>query len=250
MSAPAPWGPILHTHLTHLTPPTFTLSTLHHTPSLTPPYSPRARTCVFRGMFGSGPRGAAKGPQTASSDLLTFTTDVRSAKVPDLLGPGQEDRRASGGGGRVELVFWVKEVNMQWRIRGDGWVLGPDVGGRGEGAEAVKEALKGRLGEVGEEWGWEGEWERQFEGMGRELKKGLAGPPPGEVKKGVEGGEFDEEKAKGNFRLVVVRPAEVECVDLTDPESSKRWIYTFVEGEWKREELNPGLGRTMRLGSL
>ncbi|ELR05898.1 hypothetical protein GMDG_07671 [Pseudogymnoascus destructans 20631-21] len=238
MADPAPWAPLLHTHLTHLTPPTFTLSTLHHTPSLTPPYSPRARTCVFRGMFASGPRGAAKGPQTATSDLLTFTTDVRSAKVPDLLGPGQGDRRASGGGGRVELVFWVKEVNMQWRIRGDGWVLGPDVGGEGEGVEAVKSALKGRLREVGEGWGWEGEWERQFEVMGRELKKGLAGPPPGEVSK-VAGGEFDEEKAKGNFRLVVVRPGEVECVDLTDPESSKRWIYTFVEGEWKREELNP-----------
>lgn len=192
-------------------------------------------------MFGSGPRGA---PSAAISDLLTFTTDVRSGKIPDILGPGQADRRASGGGGRVEAVFWVKGVNMQWRVRGDAWVLGPDIGGAGVGAEAVRSALKGRMRGVGEGWRWEGEWERQFEGMGRELKKGLAGPPPGEVSNGEEGGEFDEEKAKGNFRLVVLRPAEVECVDLTDPEISKRWIYTFVEreggeGEWKREELNP-----------
>ena len=107
----------------------------------------------------------------------------------------------------------------------------------------MKLALKGRM-RVGEGWGWEGEREAYFAAMGRELKKGLAGPPPGEVSKGGEQGEFDEEKAKRNFRLVVVRPAEVECVDLTDPEISKRWIYTFVEreggkGEWKMEELNP-----------
>ncbi|KFY13343.1 hypothetical protein V492_03331 [Pseudogymnoascus sp. VKM F-4246] len=97
---------------------------------------------------------------------------------------------------------------------------------------------------VGDEWGWEGERDAYYGAMGKELKKGLAGPTPGEVSKGGEGEGFDEEKAKGNFRLVVVRPAEVECVDLTDPESSKRWIYTFVEsdggkGAWKREELNP-----------
>lgn len=191
-------------------------------------------------MFGSRARGAA----AAASDLLTFTTDVRSGKVPDILGPGQGDRRASGGGGRVEAVFWLEGVRTQWRIRGDAWVLGPDVGGEAEGAEAVRSALEGRMRGVGEGWGFEGEWEKQFAGMGRELKKGLAGPPPGEVSEGGEGGEFDEEKAKRNFRLVVVRPAEVECVDLTDPEISKRWIYTFVEreggeGEWKREELNP-----------
>ncbi|KAL5352178.1 hypothetical protein ACLOAV_002124 [Pseudogymnoascus australis] len=226
MSPLAPWASLFHTHLTHLSPPIFTLSTLHHTPSLTPPYTPRARTCVFRGMFGSSARGAA----AAASDLLTFTTDVRSSKVPDILGPGQGDRRASGGGGTVEAVFWVEGVRTQWRIRGDAWVLGPDVGGEAEGAEAVRSALRGRMRGGGEGWGFEGEWEKQFAGMGRELKKGLAGPPPGE--------------AKRNFRLVVVRPTEVECVDLTDPEVSKRWIYTFVEredgeGQWKREELNP-----------
>ncbi|OBT62469.1 hypothetical protein VE03_08019 [Pseudogymnoascus sp. 23342-1-I1] len=240
MSAPAPWASLFHTHLTHLTPPSFTLSTLHHAPSLTPPYTPRARTCIFRGMFGSRARGAA----AATSELLTFTTDVRSGKVPDILGPGQGDRRASGGGGRVEAVFWVEGVRTQWRIRGDAWVIGPDIGGEGEGAESVRTALRGRMRGVGEGWGWEGEWEKGFEGMGWELKKGLAGPTPGEVSGAGEEGGVDEEKAKRNFRLVVVRPMEVECVDLTDAESTKRWIYTFVEregreGEWKREELNP-----------
>ncbi|KFY57916.1 hypothetical protein V497_05173 [Pseudogymnoascus sp. VKM F-4516 (FW-969)] len=254
MSSPAPWASLFHTHLTHLSPPTFTLSTLHHTPSLTPPWSPRARTCVFRGMFGSGP--GATPSSAAASELLTFTTDVRSGKVPDLVGSEPTGgRRASGGGGKIEAVFWVEGVRTQWRVRGDAWVVGPDIGGKGEGAERVKAALKGRM-RVGEGWGWEAERDAFFGAMGRELKKGLAGPPPGEVSKGADGGnEFDEEEARRNFRLVVVRPAEVECVDLTDPESSKRWIYTFVEregggGDWKRQDLNPGLGRTERLGNL
>lgn len=196
-------------------------------------------------MLGSGPRSAAS---AAISDLLTFTTDVRSAKVPDLFGAATTDRRASGGGGRVEAVFWIEGVRMQWRVRGDAWVVGPDIEGEGAGAESVKRALGGWM-RGGEAWkGWKGEWENQYEGMGWELKKGFAGPPPGEVvkgeAKGAEGGEVDEEEAKRNFRVVVVRPAEVECVDLTDIGNSKRWIYTFVEreggeGEWKREELNP-----------
>lgn len=201
-------------------------------------------------MFGAPPRDApnsAKNPQTLASDLLTFTTDARSAKIPDLLGPGPTgDVRESGGGGPVEAVFWIEGVRTQWRVRGDSWVIGPDIEGGGAGAEAVETALKGRMRGSGEGWGWERERVAHFWGMNSEQIKRLGGAAPGMVISGGEGegdGEVNEEEAKRNFRVVVVRPAEVECVDLTDNENSKRWIYTLVEkegkGKWKREELYP-----------
>jgi len=53
-----------------------------------------------------------------------------------------------------------------------------------------------------------------------------------------------EEEVRGNFRVVVIRPMEVERVDLTDEQRARRWLYTFVEGdgvvgEWRVEELWP-----------
>lgn len=51
--------------------------------------------------------------------------------------------------------------------------------------------------------------------------------------------------ARSNFRVVVIKPDEVEQTDLSDPATARRWKYTLVygaqdgKGEWKKEELWP-----------
>ena len=47
---------------------------------------------------------------------------------------------------------------------------------------------------------------------------------------------------------MIIRPEEVEQLDISDPAKARRWLYTFVvekgesgeeKGEWKCEELWP-----------
>lgn len=58
--------------------------------------------------------------------------------------------------------------------------------------------------------------------------------------------------ARENFRVVIIRPEQVEQLDLSDPSRARRWRFTFVGengqgkggdeeriGEWKKEELWP-----------
>jgi len=60
------------------------------------------------------------------------------------------------------------------------------------------------------------------------------------------------EVARRNFRVVIIKPNEVEQLDLTEPDKARRWKYTYVGteggqtgqrgetvGEWKKEELWP-----------
>lgn len=67
---------------------------------------------------------APRNEQVFESDMLTLTTDVRMAKVPEIFASGAGhgsvgQSQGSGGGGPVEAVFWVKEVGTQWRFRGE-----------------------------------------------------------------------------------------------------------------------------------
>ena len=47
--------------------------------------------------------------------------------------------------------------------------------------------------------------------------------------------------ARKNFRVVVIKPEEVEQLDISDPAKARRQRYTYVEadGSWKQEELWP-----------
>ena len=49
--------------------------------------------------------------------------------------------------------------------------------------------------------------------------------------------------ARANFRVVIIKPDEVEQLEISDPVKARRWKYTFVEhegrGSWKTEELWP-----------
>ena len=67
--------------------------------------------------------------------------------------------------------------------------------------------------------------------------------------------DLDDPIARSNFRVVVIKPDEVERLDLADPATARRWKFTFVvekeqngavadgeaqeKGEWKVEELWP-----------
>ena len=54
--------------------------------------------------------------------------------------------------------------------------------------------------------------------------------------------------ARSNFRVVIIKPEEVEQTDISDPAKARRYRYMFVvnqgqgpesQGEWKKEELWP-----------
>ena len=52
---------------------------------------------------------------------------------------------------------------------------------------------------------------------------------------------LDDPVARKNFRVVIIKPEEVESVDLTDPDSARRQRYAFQSstGAWTHEETWP-----------
>jgi hypothetical protein len=214
-----------------------------------------------------------KNPHVYESDMPTFTTDVRTQKVLDLFsssaGHGDEGQcKGTGGGGPVEAAFWIKEVMTQWRIRGVAYLIGPDVedtvGDESSGVRTVKSELGKRMRIVpGKEaakhnWSWQRELDAQFGNLSPGMRGSFKNPPPGvPVGEQHEDIEMERQHALGmkaatddklaleNFRVVVIVPNEVEAVDLTNPDQSRRWKYTFVRGEegsmneWKMQELWP-----------
>ena len=83
-------------------------------------------------------------------------------------------------------------------------------------------------------------------------------PPPGtpvseehpdeEHRLGQKVTDLHDPIARENFRVVIIKPEEVEQLDLSDPTKARRWKYTFAAekgpneeatGEWKKQELWP-----------
>ena len=134
-NAAAPWRPLFNTHISKMDSPEFVFTSLEATKDKDAPvpYVPRARTCVFRGMWAELPENkhnqAPRNEPVYESDLLTLTTDVRMDKIPQIVKSSevQEDVSGSGGGGPVEAVFWVKDVMTQWRFRGKAYIVGQDI---------------------------------------------------------------------------------------------------------------------------
>jgi pyridoxamine 5'-phosphate oxidase len=132
-------------------------------------YAPRVRTCVYRGMWAALPRNPKNEAQLnpaevyEATELPTFTTDARMAKVAELLGVEETTSAvggggvgasgtgpapavsSSGGGAPVEAVWWVVEPKTQWRVQGRAYVLGPDADGESQGARRAVEALQARM---------------------------------------------------------------------------------------------------------
>lgn len=276
----APWKPLFQNHLELIGGPSaeFVLSTV------TAAGLPSARYCIQRGFWACLPDNPhnklPKNPAVYESDCPVFTTDARMSKTYDLFATGkgrgtrEQSLSGSGGGGPVEAVYWIKDVKVQWRVRGRCWLVSAeDVEGEGEqnsGTVSVKAQVGRYMRKVGEhekkdgEWSWRREVENWFENLSPLMRGTFKNPPPGRpMNEGTEGeGEAlgqkgghlaDEELARRNFRVAIICPEEVEQVDLSDPEKAKRWKWTLAEesggpggegqtrpvGEWNMVETWP-----------
>lgn len=52
---------------------------------------------------------------------------------------------------------------------------------------------------------------------------------------------LDDEVARKNFRLVIIKPEEVESIDLSDPSKSRRQVYKYdtKSSSWTHTECWP-----------
>ncbi|KAK8042787.1 hypothetical protein PG994_013270 [Apiospora phragmitis] len=283
---PAPWRDLFVENAENMKPPEFVLSTIRRVPASSASFgindghgfclTPRARTCIYRGMWASIPvnpkNDAELNPDIYEADMLTFTTDVRMDKMPELweadaVAPGAaaiEGNGAwtgSGGGGPVEAVFWAKEPMVQWRIRGKAIVVGPDIEKSDDGRAAQK-ALMSRMrkkeGASDDHWSFAKEVTAHFGNLSPGMRGSFRNPPPGTpVDSPVDDGlglgqkvtDLQDDIARKNFRVVVIIPYEVDRTDLSNPERGRRWIYRLtadqktepetVGGNWEKVELWP-----------
>ncbi|RAK73513.1 uncharacterized protein BO72DRAFT_518284 [Aspergillus fijiensis CBS 313.89] len=251
--APAPWSPLLKTHLTSSKSKSFTLSTVTHHPTTGLPV-PRSRTCELRGFFPEvlslhpsaasalDAQGIGRNPSGLESDMPVFTTDIRMAKVGEL----------GVSGGQVEGVFWLEEVQVQWRVKGGTYVFG------GKGGEEEQKRVWG--GVRGQDAGWaEGDWDWErmvttyFASHSPVMRGTFRNPPPGqprskhpetsELKIGQKVEDLRDPVARRNFRVVVIKPEEVEMLDLSRAPDAVRKRWTVVrDGDterWEEVELWP-----------
>jgi pyridoxamine 5'-phosphate oxidase len=175
--------------------PEFVLSSLDVAPSNSDSpttYLPRARYCIFRGMWAELPENshnsADKNPRVYESDLPTLTTDVRMEKVGQFFstsaGKAESDYQVqgSGGGGPVEAVWWIKDEGVQWRVKGSAFVVSTDMeeDNEGQGRSGVK-TVKSKVGAFmrvadgmeGKEGEWS--WSREVTGHFGNLSPGMRG---------------------------------------------------------------------------
>ncbi|KAF1817432.1 hypothetical protein P152DRAFT_19164 [Eremomyces bilateralis CBS 781.70] len=258
----APWRDAFLSHISKMPMPTFVLSTLHRAPpgSLTE-WLPRARTCVFRGMWCALPENdlnnAEKNPAAFESDCVTFTTDKRMLKYGEIFASGEAPagEGVSGGGGPVEAVWWVEEVGFQWRVKGRAYIVGNDIDDGGLGAAKAREALQQRMGTKDEkqvaEWTWSRELTAHFGNLSPTMRGTFKRPPPGTpadkpyddktLQLGTKLKGLDDAVARENFQVVVIVPDEVEKLDLNDPVEGRRhnYIYQAQSGRWHMEVLWP-----------
>ncbi|KAK7902814.1 hypothetical protein LTR67_002460 [Exophiala xenobiotica] len=223
---------------------------------------PRVRTCIFRGFWATLPENEhnklPKNPPIYESDCPTFTTDARMSKTFDIFATGKgkgdlaQSRSGSGGGGPVEAVYWVKDTNTQWRVRGKCWIIGPDdIEGGEEAQNSGTVTVKAELGrymrtkeghaEQNKDWSWKCETENHFENLSPMMRGSFKNPEPGkalDLGKDEQAGEglgqkaghlSDEPLARKNFRVCIITPEQVEAVDLTDPANAKRQVWTLAE---------------------
>jgi pyridoxamine 5'-phosphate oxidase len=180
---PAPWKQDFLGDLDKMDSPEFVFSSLHPAPKDSPtPFLPRARYCIFRGFWAELPDNkhnqAPMNERVFESELPTFTSDVRMMKIPQLFASGsghatkEEQMQGSGGGGPCEAVYWIKETQVQWRLRGEAFVVAPDIEGEHEhgsessGVRTVKSELGSRMRVVDEakksDWSWNKELTAHF----------------------------------------------------------------------------------------
>ncbi|CAL5870563.1 uncharacterized protein PFLUO_LOCUS4802 [Penicillium psychrofluorescens] len=261
----APWREVLDSHLSQTSDHEFTIGTIGRDDQNRP--VPRVRTCGFRGFFPEltlHPSGAKDmeqqvedggNPSLYESDLFTLTTDVRMEKLAQLELSSQE----------IEAVFWLKDLNAQWRIKGKAFAIGNPLGETDTqekwARSAVQKGLRvkddGNADTSGKEkWSWEKAVTKYFANHSPFMRGSFRNPPPGQprsqepsdprLKMAQKVTDLHDPVARANFRVVVIQPEEVERLDLTNPEDVRRWKWT-LEGNgdhssgdnWVETELWP-----------
>ncbi|ETI23165.1 hypothetical protein G647_04962 [Cladophialophora carrionii CBS 160.54] len=259
-STVAPWKKTFQDHLDKSGGPSaeFVLATV------TPKGEPRARTCIFRGFWATLPENEhnklPRNPAVYESDCPTFTTDARMDKTYHVFATGKghgdvaQSRSGTGGGGPVEAVFWFKQTNTQWRIRGRCWLVAADdiEGGTPEAQNSGTMTVKAEVQRYmrtttttrredadHQNWSWRRELENYFENLSPMMRGSFKNPPPGQPLAdgkddragealGQKAGHLaDEPLARKNFRVAIITPEQVEAVDLTDPANATRQIWTL-----------------------
>ncbi|GKZ31178.1 hypothetical protein AbraIFM66950_011390 [Aspergillus brasiliensis] len=237
MPKPAPYLPLLTTHLTSSpTSTSITLTTLS-TPPLSKTPFPRSRTVEFRGFFPTlnlhssaiqslKDQHIGLNPDIYESEMIALTTDKRMEKVKEL-----ESSR-----GVVEAVFWLREVGNQWRVRGKGVIIGDDIQGEKE-REARGFVERGlRRKDTTTTGDGDGSFKNPPPGTPRSQQ-----PENPELKLGQKVEDLKDKVARENFRVVVIRPEEVERLDINDPSNPIRTRWTAVRDgeEWEEVDLWP-----------
>ncbi|OHE91463.1 hypothetical protein CORC01_13235 [Colletotrichum orchidophilum] len=286
---PAPWRAAFLKNVTEMASPEFNLATLHagssssssssssnstSSSSSSASVTPRLRTVIFRGLWASlpvNPKNTADlNPPLYESDLLTLTTDARMAKVPDFFSPPSSSSSSSssrsGGGGPVEACFWT-DAKVQWRVRGEAYLLGPDIDDSSSSSTAqhVRETLLARMRRVtpadvkrrreqdippgktvapdddDNNWTFSREVTAHFGNLSPAMRGTFRNPAPGTsraanppsdtLKLGQKVEDLEDEVARRNFRVVVIVPTEVDQTDLSASDDPRRYLYRFVGAE-------------------
>lgn len=248
----APWKSLFLSHLEKQgASPEFYLATVNHESQ------PRLRACIHRGFWAGLPENShnqmPKNPKVYDTDCPAFTTDARMGKVFDIFATGkgrgtlEQSRAGTGGGGPVEALYWIKDVKVQWRLRGRCWIIAADdLEHEGEGdmqnsgtvtMKAVLQRYMRKTGQAGD-WSWKREVENFFGNLSPVMRGSFKNPPPGQpVQEGSGPGEKlgqvanllqEDDLARRNFRVAVITPEEVEHLDLTELENQQRRIWRLV----------------------
>ncbi|KAJ6113456.1 hypothetical protein N7523_006773 [Penicillium sp. IBT 18751x] len=254
----APWRDILDSHLEKTPGYEFTIATVGH--DAQGRSVPRVRTCGYRGFFPElelHPKGqqamdeqveGGGNPSVYESDMMAFTSDVRMEKLGQL----------EESGHAVEALFWLKDVMAQWRVKGRAYAVGNPS--KDEESEQVSREtaakglrMKGDANGNTTEWTWEKAVTKYFANHSPIMRGSFKAPPPGQPRSkvpddqalglGQKVTDLHDPVARGNFRVVIIMPEEVEQLDLSNQEDPKRWKWTLVNDQsgshWVETELWP-----------
>ncbi|KAJ5485697.1 hypothetical protein N7539_005685 [Penicillium diatomitis] len=263
----APWRDLISSHLEKQKEYDFTVATVGYDAKQR--IVPRVRTCGFRGFFPelklhpSGQKDLDQqvedggNPPLFESDLLSFTSDIRMEKL----------RQLDSTGNSIEAMFWLKEVMVQWRIKGQAYYIGSPAAESGKESDLQAQlfkALRRKDDYHGDEkadfkkWTWDKAITKYFANHSPAMRGSFRNPPPGQPRTqqlsnpdlslGQKVSDLHDPVARGNFRLVLILPEEVEQLDLSNGDDPRRRKWTLVGGDgdvertggqWQESELWP-----------
>jgi len=141
----------------------------------------------MRGFWAELPdnkhNNAPMNPRVYESEMPAFTTDVRMNKPIELFSSSSghaanaSQAQGCGGGGPCEAVWWVKDAQVQWRMKGEAFVVGNDVESETEssGVRTLKSEVGSRMRVVDAEKEGEWSWKRELTGHFGNNSPGLRG---------------------------------------------------------------------------